>query len=224
MDRARWNRSSPETNRIILAHENSFTLGPLTVTPPTRCITHTDGRREVLEPRVMQVLVALVRAGGDTLTREDLTSLCWQDRVVGDDAISRVLSRLRRTAEGLGAGVFRIETITKVGYRLTCSADAAPRPRPGSANGLYPDQTQDLRACAYLMVTYEAGGKSADIIAELRKVPDIGLIHGLTGPADLVVRLDSPTIAGVENGRSIIQAINGVASVHTAVVLARHLG
>lgn len=215
-----------ETDRIVLAHESSFTLGPLTITPPTRCVAHADGREEVLEPRVMQVLVALLRAGGAPLTREDLTALCWQDRVVGDDAISRVLSRLRRTAKGLGAGVFQIETITKVGYRLTCApgmrlgpgsdrASAQHLPRPAGA---------DPHECAYLLVTCEAGVNSADVVAELRKAPDIGLIHGLSGPADLIVRLDSPTIADVETGRSRIASIAGVASVQTSVVLARHLG
>ena len=43
---------------------------------------------------------------------------CWDGRVVGEDAINRILSRLRAAASGIGAGSFRTETITRVGYRL----------------------------------------------------------------------------------------------------------
>ena len=65
----------------------------------------------------MQVLVALFRAGA-IVTREELTQRCWDGRVVGDDSINRVLSRIRHIAADFGQGSFSVETITKVGYRL----------------------------------------------------------------------------------------------------------
>ena len=102
-----------EDGRIELAHAADFTLGSLSVRPPTREV-ESDGTVELLEPRVMQVLVALARADGAILSRDDLIRQCWEGRIVGEDAINRVLSRLRRTAEGIGQGCFRIETITKV--------------------------------------------------------------------------------------------------------------
>ncbi|MBV9558676.1 MAG: winged helix-turn-helix domain-containing protein, partial [Pseudolabrys sp.] len=104
--------------RIELAHHTDFTIGPLMVSPATRCVTRADGASEVLEPRVMQVLVRLAEAGGAIVTRDELVQSCWGGRIVGDDAINRVMSRLRRVAEGVGQDSFRIETITKVGYRL----------------------------------------------------------------------------------------------------------
>lgn len=104
--------------RIDLAHEAEFLLGRLTVFPSRRELLRDDGARDVLEHRVMQVLIALARAGGAVVTRDDLTRCCWEGRVVGEDAINRVISRLRKTAEGIGEGSFRIETITKIGYRL----------------------------------------------------------------------------------------------------------
>lgn len=107
-----------DIDRIDLAHAADFTLGPLAVRPSTREIENA-GAVEVLEPRVMQVLVALARAGGGIVSRDDLIQACWEGRIVGEDAINRVLSRLRRVADGIGQGSFRIETITKVGYRLT---------------------------------------------------------------------------------------------------------
>lgn len=68
----------------------------------------------------MQLLVALHRAGGAVVSKDDLLQSCWEGRVVGEDAINRVVSRLRGVAKEAG-GQFRIETITKVGYRLISS-------------------------------------------------------------------------------------------------------
>jgi len=123
---------------IILAHERAFSLGRLHVHPATRELAHADGRRETIEPRVMQVLVALARAEGAVLTRDELTRSCWEGRIVGEDAINRVLSRLRRAADGIGAGAFRVETLTKVGYRLVAApvgggGAAPPSPAPNAA-------------------------------------------------------------------------------------------
>jgi DNA-binding winged helix-turn-helix (wHTH) protein/tetratricopeptide (TPR) repeat protein len=126
--------------RIDLAHEQEFALGGLLVRPALRQLVrgakeNGGGEQEVVEPRVMQVLVALARAarggaGGGIVSRDDLTHACWEGRVVGEDAINRVISRLRRSAEGIGEGAFRIETITKVGYRLVArdSTGAAEPP------------------------------------------------------------------------------------------------
>jgi Flp pilus assembly protein TadD len=77
----------------------------------------------VVEPRVMQVLVMLARADGAIVSRDELTEGCWEGRIVGEDAINRVISRLRKVADGVGAGSFRIETVTKVGYRLARPGD-----------------------------------------------------------------------------------------------------
>jgi DNA-binding winged helix-turn-helix (wHTH) protein/tetratricopeptide (TPR) repeat protein len=119
--------------RIDLAHEAPFRLGTLEVRPALRQLVRDDGNEEVLEPRVMQVLVALARAQGGIVSRDDLTRSCWEGRVVGEDAINRVVSRLRRAAEGIGQGSFRIETITKVGYRLLREGETGtPAPAPDS--------------------------------------------------------------------------------------------
>lgn len=107
------------SDRVELAHEADFILGRLTVSPSRRELVRDDGEREVIEHRVMQVLIALVRAKGDIVTRDELIMSCWNGRVVGDDAIHRVLSRLRKVASGIGFGSIDIETITKIGYRLT---------------------------------------------------------------------------------------------------------
>ena len=113
------------TDRIDLAHQADFAIGPLLVRPSTREIERgTD--RVVIEPRVMQVLVALAEAQGAVLSKDDLISRCWHGRIVGEDAINRVISRLRRLEAGIAQGVFQVETVTRVGYRLKTDSDEAP--------------------------------------------------------------------------------------------------
>jgi len=108
--------AEPQPTMIDLAREAPFRLGAGEVRPATREIVWSD-QRETLEPRVMQVLVALARAGGEVISRDSLIRDCWNGRIVGDDAINRCIVQLRRTAERVGG--FGVETIPRVGYRLT---------------------------------------------------------------------------------------------------------
>jgi DNA-binding winged helix-turn-helix (wHTH) protein/tetratricopeptide (TPR) repeat protein len=128
-------------DRVNLAHEPDFVLGRLTASPSRRELVRDDGEREVIEHRVMQVLIALSKAEGSIVTRDELTMSCWDGRVVGEDAIHRVLSRLRKVANGIGAGSIEIETITKIGYRLTSNAGGAMTVGVPAAQGRAPSVT-----------------------------------------------------------------------------------
>lgn len=103
---------------LELAEETVFPLGELVVEPATRQVHHR-GAAITLEPRVMQVLVVLARSPGRVVGRQELSDRCWDGRVVGDNAINRVVSRLRHLAGELDDHAFAIETIARVGYRLT---------------------------------------------------------------------------------------------------------
>src|SRR5262245_34137283 len=87
---------------IDLAHEDEFTLGALIVRPSERIVV-VGGQEEVLEPRVMQVLVALGRRAGKVTSRDDLVALCWGGRAVGEDAIQRPVARARKLGAESGA-------------------------------------------------------------------------------------------------------------------------
>jgi DNA-binding winged helix-turn-helix (wHTH) protein/TolB-like protein len=101
---------------VDLAREPDFFVGPVRVRPSLRQI-ESDGKSETLEPRVMQVLVALSHKRGEVVGRDELVQRCWAGRAVGEDAISRAITRVRKLGETYGA--FTLETIPKVGYRLT---------------------------------------------------------------------------------------------------------
>ena len=107
---------------IELAIEAPFRLGTLEITPAALEMRRANDVI-TLEPRVMQVLVALRRADGRVVSREDLLELCWEGRIVGDDSLNRSVSQLRKAlADEEGVSV---DTIPRVGYRLKFDADAA---------------------------------------------------------------------------------------------------
>ncbi|MEO6280641.1 winged helix-turn-helix domain-containing protein [Roseateles sp.] len=123
---------------IDLARTPAFTLGATRVNPALREVV-VAGQVEMLEPRVMQVLVALAEQRGQVISRDTLSQRCWSGRTVGDDALTRCIARVRRLAEA--SGDFNVETIPRVGYRLTAAeveaeakdeVEAAPAPQPAA--------------------------------------------------------------------------------------------
>lgn len=116
---------------IDLAAEADFALNGLTIRPALREIASASGC-ERLEPRVMQVLVALSRHRNQVVSRDQLVALCWDGRAVGEDAIQRAIAKVRRISEATRA--FTIDTIPRVGYCLksdsTLPTEPAPKPTP----------------------------------------------------------------------------------------------
>ncbi|MEM7703829.1 MAG: winged helix-turn-helix domain-containing protein, partial [Pseudomonadota bacterium] len=117
------------SRRIDLAHAHEFTVGPVRVVPSLRTVTGPDGE-EVLEPKVMQVLIALnqglAEAGGDILSRDDLIERCWEGRVVGESSINRVISLLRASLKSVCGETLKVENVPKVGYRLLLAPEWEP--------------------------------------------------------------------------------------------------
>jgi DNA-binding winged-HTH domains len=101
--------------RIDLFHEAPLRLGAVAFYPARRELICGEAR-EILEPRVAQVLTLLARHRGEIVTREEMIAACWENRMVGDDAINRCIGRLRRLSESFGG--FELETVPRVGYRL----------------------------------------------------------------------------------------------------------
>jgi len=117
--------------RIELVHELDFVLGTAHVFPSAREVV-IAGVRQVLQPRVMQVLVALARRKGEVVSRDQLVTSCWGGLSVSEDAIQRSIATLRRLAEQPDVPSFTIETVARVGYRLI-EADVG-QAAPGSSN------------------------------------------------------------------------------------------
>ncbi|HEY9235089.1 MAG TPA: winged helix-turn-helix domain-containing protein, partial [Phenylobacterium sp.] len=112
--------------KVELAREPDFRLGRLEVSPS---LCRVRGDREIrVEPRVMEVLVLLARAEGRTVSRDELIAACWQGRTVSDDAVTRVVAKVRTLAAASEPPAFVLETVPKVGFRLVVAAAGVAPP------------------------------------------------------------------------------------------------
>lgn len=142
---------------VALAHVPAFRLGLIQVCPSTRQIIR-NGNSEILEPRVMQVLVALAQAEGAVVTSDELIRRCWDGRIVGENAIHRVISRVRHVAATIGEGSFRVETIARVGYRLIVDGSTPERSGPDLSRKPMPSRRALIGgAAAALIISAPAG-------------------------------------------------------------------
>lgn len=118
--------SVPGNGRIDLAQELAFDLGTMRVRP-AELIVEINGTARELQPRVMQVLVALARERPAVVSRDRLAEQCWDGRIVGHDALDRCLVALRHLAKHTSPEPFAIETIRRVGYSLIENPSADPK-------------------------------------------------------------------------------------------------
>jgi len=101
------------------------------------------GETQRIEPKVMEVLMVLASRPGAVVSREELLSIVWPGVVVGDEALTQSIIKLRRALGDNPRSPAYIDTISKRGYRLiapvrsiedagTAGADAAiiPQPQP----------------------------------------------------------------------------------------------
>jgi len=178
-----------ETRRIQLAGEPPIQVGDLRIEPMLRRIAHADGREELVEPRVMQVLVALLKAEGGVVSRDELLESCWNGTIVGEDAIERVVGRIRRLAERFEG--FRLETVTKVGYRLLRRqpADAAAAGAPSICVLPFLNMSDDPQQA------YFSDGMTEDVITDLSKVRTLSVLARTTSFSLREVAMGVPELA-----------------------------
>ncbi|WP_455208695.1 winged helix-turn-helix domain-containing protein [Kaarinaea lacus] len=77
-----------------------------------------QGEEVKLEPKVMSVLVCLAKNAGKVVSRETLEATVWTGMVVGYDAVSGSIIKLRKALGDDSRHPHYIETVSKKGYRL----------------------------------------------------------------------------------------------------------
>ena len=103
-----------------------FRLGPWLVRPDRLCL-EAGPRAVALDPTPMALLCRLADAPGRTVPREALLAAVWPGVVVGDEALTQAVSRLRRALGDDARAPRFVETVPTVGYRLVATvADAEP--------------------------------------------------------------------------------------------------
>lgn len=100
-----------------LASVSHFRIGALLV-QPERLAVVIDEHEITLEPRLMEVLVALAERAGEVVSADQLLIEVWRGTFYGDNPVHRAIAQLRRLIGDSSRTPIYIETIRKRGYRL----------------------------------------------------------------------------------------------------------
>jgi TolB-like protein/DNA-binding winged helix-turn-helix (wHTH) protein/tetratricopeptide (TPR) repeat protein len=127
---------SPPNNKDPVG--DAFGLDRWLVEPALGRIVSEDEVKK-LEPRAMEVLVYLARHQGELVSRDELEREVWHGALVGYDAVTGTIIKLRKALQDSARQPRFIETIPKRGYRLI-----APVTLPAEHNGAtHPDHGTD---------------------------------------------------------------------------------
>ena len=103
-------------------------VGEWLLDPATNEIVR-GSERVHLEPKTVDLLVALARRAGEVVSREELLSQVWPGVVVGDDVLTQAVIKLRKALGDASGEPAYIQTIPKRGYRLIAPV-GSPESRP----------------------------------------------------------------------------------------------
>jgi len=116
-----------------------------------------------IEPKAMEVLVVLARHAGEVVSREQLFAAVWPGVVVGDEALTQSIIKLRRALGDNPRAPAYIETISKRGYRLVAPVgESAVR------------TTRPLALAAVMLVAIAAGAFAVDALVRPAVTPRNG--------------------------------------------------
>lgn len=88
---------------------------------PRRLTIINDGDARTVEPLAMRILLVLVEAAGQVVTREEIIEAVWPDGYAGEGSLSRAVWSLRQALDDDARAPRFIETVPRVGYRLKAS-------------------------------------------------------------------------------------------------------
>jgi len=115
----------------------NFKVGDWAVHPNSGLLVRGDEEVKI-EPKVMEVLVYLAQNQGNVVSREALESSIWAGTVVGYDAVSGSIIKLRKALGDDTRQPRYIKTVSKRGYQLIASVTASSTENPPSVT---PDTT-----------------------------------------------------------------------------------
>ncbi len=102
-----------------------FQLGEWRVLPDQLRIEQGD-TTVALDHKAMRVLVHLAEASPHPVSSDALLDAEWQGVIVGDNAVQRVISVLRKALNDDARNPRYIETLAKTGYRLVAAPQTLP--------------------------------------------------------------------------------------------------
>ena len=126
-------------SKTQLSAARAFMVGNSRVEPSTLRLIGSDQAVVRMEPKAMQVLLYLAEREGKVISRAELEENVWEGRIVGEDALTNTIAKLRRAFGDNARHPKVIETLPKTGYRLIAPVDlidtSAGPAKPAVAHG-----------------------------------------------------------------------------------------
>lgn len=195
------------------ARKQIHQLHDVTVDPNRNVLVCAD-RQVQLEPKVMDVLCALLEQPGAVLSRDEITKKVWALDIVSDESLTRVISLLRRGFREADSSREYIETLSKRGYRVIADAPSTAASAPAPARNTAPQPARSQTAIAVLAFAdmspggdqqHFSDGVAEEIINALIRVPDLRVI-GRTSSFAFRTRPETlPAIATALNVSHVLQ-------------------
>jgi Tol biopolymer transport system component/DNA-binding winged helix-turn-helix (wHTH) protein len=168
-----------------------------------------------LEPRVMRLLLCLVAAGGQPVSRDDLLERVWGETFVAEGSLTLAISALRKILGDSPGEPRFIETIRKVGYRLLpavlpcVEAEArAPSKDPGP-------RRWTVAGGVFLVVAVTVAAVAVGLVAMLP-------LSDPPAPRSPIVPVPETSLPGMEVGASLSPDGEMLAFSHWRVKELRH--
>ena len=121
---------------VVMTTDNEFYIADWFIEPSVCQISR--GEKSIrLEPKVMDLLVYMSHRPGDVFSRDEIQDNVWQGTVIGYDALTNAIIKLRKAFDDSARNSQIIETVPKKGYRLIAEFSRSENE---------PRRTQDPRA------------------------------------------------------------------------------
>jgi DNA-binding winged helix-turn-helix (wHTH) protein/TolB-like protein/Flp pilus assembly protein TadD len=143
--------------------EAGFRVGPWWVDPKRDLLS--QGTRLVrVEPKVMDVLVYFAGRTGEVVSREELEREVWRGAVVGYDAVTKTVTKLRHALEDNRRDPRYIQTVPKRGYRFVAESGGPPDMAADSTRILSQSRSRRVFAPRRLLFWIALAGAVAALI------------------------------------------------------------
>lgn len=169
--------------------------------PAGAIVHHQTGEIRRLGEYQIKLLFCLAQHAGQTLSRNELTALVWERRVIGDNSLSNAIHALRVALEDDGKLQKVIKTIPKRGYLLEAEyCQTADQPTSeGSPQGVEPAIAPEPEpepvtpsACPAIKLS-----------ARLKKIPHALILAALAGL--LLITLSGWYASSIHNSDMVYQ-------------------
>jgi DNA-binding winged helix-turn-helix (wHTH) protein/TolB-like protein len=110
------------SERIEPQSRAALQIGEWRVAPDLNQISRGEEVVQI-EPKSMAVLVHLARRPGEVASRDELLAAVWPGVIVGDNALTQVVIKLRKALGDTAREPAYIQAISKKGYRLIATVD-----------------------------------------------------------------------------------------------------